>query len=263
MTATVLRSWAVAVLLVLCCAAATFAQESRTVLVLYSEQWLAPATMLFTQSLRESLASSPTVVLEAQYLDISRFAGEAHDRELADWLHSRYRGRHLAVVVALGVPASAFATRYGEEIWPASRIIHASIDGDQARMAIARGDPVVPRDFQYRRTVECALQLFPAVRQVWLVAGATEQDRRWLALAEADLAPLQDRIRTERIAGLRWDDLLAKMKRMPSDAVAVGILFGADADGRSFVNADALLEVARAANRPFFVVGSWLLGPEQ
>jgi len=229
-------------------------------LVLYSEQWLGPATTRFTQSLRETLASSPTVVLEAQHLDISRFAGEAHDRALADWLRSRYRGRHLAVVVALGVPASVFATQYGEEIWPAARIIHASIDGDQERVAIARGDPVVRRDFQYRRTVEGALELFPAVRQVWLIAGATEQDRRWLAIAEADLLPLRDRVRIERIAGLRWDDLVATLRLMPADAIAVGIVFGADADGRSFVMGDALLDLARAANRPFFVVGSWLLG---
>src|SRR5262245_2166787 len=246
-------------LLALGCSGAA-AKDARTVLVLYSEQWLGPATSLFTQSLRETLASSPTLVLEAQHLDLSRFGGEAHDRALADWLRSRYRGRHPAVVVALGVPASVFATRYGDEIWPAARIVHASIDGDQARVAIARGDPVVPRDFDYRRTVEGALQLFPAVRQVWVVAGSTEQDRRWLALAEADLAPLQDRIRIERIAGLRWDDMLAKMSRMPADAVALGVLFGADADGRNFVIGDALLDVARAANRPFFVVSSWLLG---
>ena len=47
---------------------------------------------------------------------------------------------------------------------------------------------------------------------------------------------------------------------MPEGAIAVGVLFSADADGRSFVIGDALLDVARAANRPFFVVGSWLVG---
>jgi len=95
---------------------------------------------------------------------------------------------------------------------------------------------------------------------VWLVAGATDQDRRWLAVAEADLAPLGDRVRVERISDLRWDDLLAKVSRMPGDAIAVGVLFGADADGRAFVNGDALLDIARVANRPFFAVSSWSLG---
>lgn len=260
MTLLVLRSWAAAALFALYCAATASAEESRTVLLLHSEQWVAPATALLTQGLRESLGASPDVVVEAQYLDISRLAGDAHDRALADWLHSRYRGRQLAVVVAMGVPASAFATRYGAQIWPAARLVHASVDGEQARIAMARGDPVIPREFHYRRTVEGALQLFPATRQVWLVAGATEQDRRWLAIAEADLAPLRDRLRVNRLEGLRWDDLLATMRRMPADAVAVFVVLGGDADGRTFVSADALVDLARVANRPVFVTGSWLLG---
>src|SRR5262245_30461072 len=240
--------------------AAAAAPEVRTVLVLHSEQWQAPALALLTQSLRETLASSPTIGVEAQYLDISRFAGEAHDRELAEWLHSRYRGRRLAAVVPIGVPASVFATRYAEAIWPGARLIHTAIDGDQVRVATERGDLVIPRAYQYRRTVEYALQLWPATRRVWLIAGASAQDHRFLDVAEADLAPLKGRIRLERVSDLRWDDLLAKVRHIPEDTIAVGVVFGADADGRAFVIADALLDIARVANRPFFVVGSWYLG---
>jgi signal transduction histidine kinase len=236
------------------------AQEVRTVLLLHSEQWQAPALTLLTQSLRESLASTSTIAVEPQYLDTSRFAGEAHDRELAEWLHTRYRDRRLAAVVPIGVPASAFASRYAETIWPGARLIHTAIDGDQARVATQRGDPVIPRAYQYRRTVEYALQLWPDTRRVWLIAGASAQDHRFLDVAEADLAPLTSRIRIERVSDLRWDDLLARVRHIPEDAIAVGVVFGADADGRAFVIADALRDIARVANRPFFVVGSWYLG---
>jgi signal transduction histidine kinase len=257
----VLARWSVAFVLLLAVGpTAAAAQEVRTVLVLHSEQWLAPALALVTQSLRESLASSPTIALEAQFLDIPRLAGEAHDRELAEWLQSRYRGRRLAAIVPIGVPASVFATRYGETIWPGARLVHIAIDGEQVRVAKEHGDPVIPRAYQYRRTVESALRLFPTARRVWLVAGASAQDHRFLDVAEADLAPLKSRIRIERVSDLRWDDLLARVRHMPEDTVAVGVVFGADADGRAFVIADALLDIARVANRPFFVVGSWYLG---
>ena len=82
MTTFVVRSWATILLLFLGCATAS-AEEPRTVLVLYSEQWLTPSTNVLTDSIRKSLSSAPAVVLEAQYLDISRFAGESHDRALA------------------------------------------------------------------------------------------------------------------------------------------------------------------------------------
>ena len=257
----VLLRWSVTFVLLLAVGpTAAAAQEIRRVLVLHSEQWMAPALALLTQNLRERLASSPTISVEAQFLDITRPAGEARDRELAEWLQSRYRSRSFAVVVPIGVPASAFATRYGETIWPGARLVHVSIDGDQVRVAKEHGDPVIPRAYQYRRTVESALQLFPTARRVWLVGGASAQDHRFLEVAEADLAPLNSRIRVERLSDLRWDDLLAKVRHMPEDTIAVGVVFGADADGRAFVIADALLDVARAANRPFFVVGSWYLG---
>jgi len=132
--------------------------------------------------------------------------------------------------------------------------------GDQIRVATERGEPVIPRGYQYRRTVEYALQLWPATRRVWLIAGASAQDHRFLDVAEADLAPVASRIRIERVSDLRWDDLLARVRHIPEDTIAVGVVFGADADGRAFVVADALLDIARVANRPFFVVGSWYLG---
>jgi signal transduction histidine kinase len=251
-----------AVLLLLCVGVAkSAAQDSRTVLVLYSDQRLGPAPSLFTQGLRTSLEVLPHIHLEALHLDLSvRFETDERDHAQADWLTSRYRGRKIPIVVALGVPASVFASRYGQAIWPEARIVHASVDGEAARAAVERGDSVVPRRLEYRRTVELALTLFPGTREVWLVAGASAQDRRWLGVAVADLAPLRQRIRIRQIAGLRWDEVLTKMKTLPSDAVGIGVVFGADADGRTFVTADALSEVARASPRPFFATGSWLVG---
>ena len=250
------------VVMLLCVSPAkSAAQDSRTALVLYSDQWLGSAPSTFTQGLRESLAVSPHIHLEAQHLDASvAFDTTARDHAQADWLTSRYRDRKIPIVITLGVPASVFASRYGQEIWPEARIVHASVEGEAARAALERGDSVLARRFEYRRTADLALTLFPATREVWLVAGASAQDQRWLAVAEEDLAPLRHRIRIRSIAGLRWDDVLKKVKTMPSDAVGIGVVFGADAEGRTFVTSDALSEVARATQRPFFTTGSWLVG---
>jgi len=145
-------------------------------------------------------------------------------------------------------------------VWPAARIVHAGVDGAQLRLALERGDPVIRREFEYRRTLEQAMALFPGVRQAWLIAGGTELDHRWLAEAVDDLAPLKDRIRLVELADLRWDDLIQRLAHMPADAVAIGVVFFADVESRAFVPADAMRELARVANRPFFVVQSWLLG---
>jgi ABC-type uncharacterized transport system substrate-binding protein len=248
------------VLAVLVCALTTVASvDSPIVLVLYSEGGLSPASAAFTEGLRDGLTSS-SVQVEEQHLDISRFAGEAHDRALAEWLTSRYRDRRIPIVIPLGVPASVFASRFASEIWPDVRIVHAAIDGAQLSAVQERGEAVVPRTTEYRRTVEAALALLPETRQVSLIAGATEQDRRWLDQAEADLAPLGDRIRIDRIVGLRWPEVLERVNRLPEDSVAMFIRFSADADGRTFFTPDVLPEVAKIANRPLLVMYASMLG---
>jgi signal transduction histidine kinase len=233
--------------------------DSPIVLVLYSEGGLSPASAGFTEGLRDGLKSS-SVQVEEQHLDISRFAGEAHDRALAEWLTSRYRDRRIPIVIPLGVPASVFASRFASEIWPDVRIVHAAIDGVQLSAVMERGEPVVPRVTEYRRTFEAALALFPETRQVSLIAGATEQDQRWLDQAEGDLAPFGDRVRIDRIAALRWPEVLERVSRLPEDAVAIFIRFSADADGRTFFTPDVLPEVAKVANRPLFVMYASMLG---
>ena len=260
MTAAVLRTCAAAVLLILGRLPTAAAQDSRSVLVFYSDQALLPSALTFTEGLRESLGTSLTVRLETQHLDSPRFANAASDSALADWLRWRYRERPVRVVVTVGNPASAFASRYGDSVWPAARIVHAVVDGEQLRVASERGDPVIPRVLDYRRTLEHAMALFPAAREVWLIAGATDNDRRWMNRAVADLAPLGNRIRIKQVLGLRWDDLRDQLTTMPADTIAIAVVFFADADGRTFINADALRELARSANRPVFVLGSWLLG---
>jgi hypothetical protein len=130
-------------------------------------------------------------------------------------------------VIPLGVPASVFASKFAPEIWPNVRIVHAAIDGDQLSAVITRGEPVVPRVMEYRRTLETALALFPATRLVSLIAGATDQDRRWIEQAEADIAPLSDRVRIDRVADLRWPEVLDRVSHLPNDAVAIFIRFSA------------------------------------
>lgn len=260
MTAAALRSCAAAALLILGCVPTAAEQESRSVLVLYSDQALLPSALTFTEGLRESLGTPLTVRLESQHLDSPRFANAASDSALADWLRRRYRERPVRVVVTVGDPASAFASRYGGSVWPAARIVHAAVDGEPLRVASARGDPVIPRVLDYRRTLEHAMALFPAAREVWLIAGATDNDRLWMNRAVADLAPFGNRIRIKQVLGLRWDDLRNRLTAMPADTIAIAVVFFADADGRTFINADALRELARSANRPVFVLGSWLLG---
>lgn len=241
-----------------------WASDERTVLVLHSDPALVPATAAFTEGLREGTRLAQ-LHFEAQYLDISQYVTETDELAFAQWLQVRYQRRQIPIVVALARPASDFAIKFAATIWPHARIVHAAIDGDQLGAVARRGDPFVLRVYDYRRTVEAALALVPGVRQLSLVGGASVTDRRWLDQAEANLAPLRDRIRITRLANLSWDEVLERVGHLPEDAIALPVSFFGDADNRTFVSAEAVLEIARFANRPVFVnnqpwIGSGAIG---
>ena len=243
------------------CVAGPSAAETRNVLVLYSNGALLPATVSFSNGLRDGLRSAALVELQSQHLDISRIEDDAHDSVMAERLAPLYRDRRIDIVVTLGVPASVFASQFGAT---GSGLMHESFmpasTAQQLEAVVARGEPVVPRVLDYRQTIETALALVPGTRQVTLLAGASEQDRRWLAEALEDIAPLGSRVRIEQIANLAWQDVLREVSSLPPDAVGRSpVSFFADAQGRAFVPGEAMLAISKVANRPLFVaMASWM-----
>jgi signal transduction histidine kinase len=123
-----------------------------------------------------------------------------------------------------------------------------------------QGDVVIATNPQYRLTAEEALRLLPNIRQVFLIAGSTDSDRRWLQAARADLRPLDSRLAVHDLAGLTWDDVLERVGTLPADSVAMAVVFFADATGRTFVSRDAYEDLAAAANRPIFTTSSTEIG---
>ena len=95
--------------------------------------------------------------------------------------------RAIDVVVSVGRPAGAFLREHGSSIWPHARRVFAAVSEEWARGIPPEGDIVIATNPQYRLTAEGALRLLPDIRQVFLIAGSTDSDRRWLQAARADL----------------------------------------------------------------------------
>ena len=168
--------------------------------------------------------------------------------------------RAIDAVVSAGRPAGAFLREYGSSIWPHARRVFAAVSEEWAREIPPEGDTVIATNPQYRLTAEGALRLLPDIRQVFLIAGSTDSDRRWLQAARADLSTLDRRLAVHELAGLTWDDVLERVGTLPADSVAMAVAFFADATGRTFVSRDAYVDLAAAANRPMFATSSTFAG---
>ena len=230
-------------------------------LVLLSDEALTPASTELLDGFREVWRQSgERVTIHTRHLDVARFAGPENNKELAKWLAGRYRDTSIDAVVSAGRPAGAFLREYGSSIWPHARRVFAAVSEEWARGIPPEGDTVIATNPQYRLTAEGALRLLPDIRQVFLIAGSTDSDRRWLQAARADLSTLDRRLAVHELAGLTWDDVLERVGTLPPDSVALAVVFFADATGRTFVSRDAYVDLAAAANRPMFATSSTFAG---
>jgi signal transduction histidine kinase len=231
------------------------------VLLLMSDEALTPAAAELLDGVRDGLKQSgDRVTIHTRHLDVARFAGPENDRTLAKWLADRYQDRRIDAVVAAGRPASIFLRAYGPSIWPHARRVFAAVSEEWARALPAPADAVIATKPEYRVTAEGALGLLPDTRQVFVIVGSTDSDRRWLEAVRRDLATLDRRLAVHELTGLTWDKLLERVGTLPPDAVAMAVVFFADATGRTFVSRDAYVDLAAAANRPMLTTSSTGVG---
>lgn len=243
-----------------CATGASAQPPAQTVLLLFSDEGRLPATTAIHEAVEARLAGVPNVSLVSQFLDVTTFGGSAHEADMAAFLAARYARRRVDVLITAGPPAAAFARRHGDAIWPDARYVDVNYLHEFAREPESSSPAVrVPLDMDIRGTAEAALRLLPATRRIALVGGAGGSDRNYLALARSALAPLSARVTIEEIAGLSIDSTRQRLAGLGDDTIVIVAAVFEDADGRSFIPADAVELLAASSRRPIFgAFGSWL-----
>ena len=100
--------------------AAIAANPLRRVLVVYSDERLLPANVIVDEAIRSTFATETTNRIEfySEFLDVTRFPGEAQQERERDFLRDRYRERPPDLVIAGGGPALDFLLKYRGEPFP-------------------------------------------------------------------------------------------------------------------------------------------------
>ena len=167
-------------LLVAWASSSVIAQTSiplRRVLVLYSDERPPPANVIADEAIRATFAaeSSNRVEFHSEFLDVSRFPGEAQQQRERDFLRDKYRERPPDLVIAGGGPALEFLLKYRAVLFADVPIVHCAVEALPKEMPDAKiaGIPMLRAAAS---TLELALSLQPDTRNVAVVAGSTPQD---------------------------------------------------------------------------------------
>lgn len=211
------------------------AGHARTILVLFSEDGLQPATQAMERGILDAVASldqaeSPRVFFE--YLDATQPTRDrCPDDVMADLLRDKYTNRHIDVVIPVGEDAIEFAHRRHRSLWPSIPILFVATHNMRvdatARLPGASG---LVFQFPFAEALAIARKVAPDTRHVAIVSGSSELEMdRTAGYADDVRRAGLDFI---DLSGLRLPEVLDRVGRLPHQTV---IFFAGplvDADGR-------------------------------
>jgi PAS domain S-box-containing protein len=234
----------------------------KRIVIFFSDEPTLPGNPLIDRGLRAGFAKDLSFRTEffQEYLDLSRFGGEAYEQRLAGALSQKYGGRQPDLLIAIAPLATLFAARWGPIVFPGVPIVYLCPSWATVS-ALASGPNAtgVLGAFDVRGTMEAALRLRPQTRRVVVVSGATRSDHEYVELIRAGLVGIDRQVSVEYLLGLPMSELLARVAGLPHDTVILYVSIFRDGSGQDFQPPDALEMVSARSVVPVFgPVGTYL-----
>jgi len=235
----------------------------RHVVILNSTDPYLPAFVEIDRGLREAIQAlaGRHIQLHAETLDMHRFPQALLDQDMVNLLRKKYRGLRVDVVVTVATIALDFARAHAAEIWPGAAIVFNSIPAaalpERNLDAAISGIPV---SIDFDATIDIALGLLPETRQIAVIAGSSEPDRRVLAQARESLEHYQGKYQLRYLDGLTLADTIAAVRTLPQDTIVLYLMMFRDGAGTPLVPREALAEIAQASAAPVFGAFETYLG---
>ncbi|HEU4767493.1 MAG TPA: ABC transporter substrate binding protein [Pyrinomonadaceae bacterium] len=238
--------------------------ETKKVLVLYWDSKDFPGNVSFDQGFQAGLASDPSMRWElyTEYLDSARFPGQHQTELLHDYLREKYAAQKIDVVVATPDPALNFLLTYRADLFPNSPIVFVAVQRPPREvLASGAGLTGIIRANTHRRTMDLALKLHPNTKQVFVISGTAEKDKRFERLSREELKDYENRVHLNYLTDLPMNELLDRVKGLPPESIILYVWqrFGNEEE-RSLQTVQVLEKIRQVAAVPIYGMGSRNVG---
>jgi signal transduction histidine kinase len=255
------RFLAFAVLLCIGCQP-TDAAQRRRIYFLESLSPALPAAVRTIDAFKKRLGEKTTEQFEifVDYMEVVRLPSQAHVDRTVQYLSGKYAEAPPDVLITLGRAALPFIAKYRAAIAPIVPIILASVPSADAKVSDLKNVFWVTTDYSFSKTLRLAQRLQPGARDLVIVGGASDYDRRWLDLANLDLQPLSDHYTIKFIAGLPYEETLKEASQLSKDTIVIMSFFFSDGSGTPQVSPEVAGNVAKVSPAPVYSPISTNLG---
>jgi signal transduction histidine kinase len=186
----------------------------------------------------------------------------APEREVVDYIRSIFADRPKPdLIMAVAGPATVFARKYRQQLFPEAPLLFAAVDQRFLRDApLGENETAVAVVNDYPRLVEEILQLLPQTRQVFVVAGSGLLSKFWRRELDEEFKRFQDRLTFIWSEELSLPEILRHCASLPRDSAIFYLTFGTDAQGGAYADERVLAELHATSNTPLFGMQSVYFG---
>jgi signal transduction histidine kinase len=186
---------------------------------------------------------------------------ETAEQAIIGFLLSMFASRPPDLIVPIGGPASTFAHRYQQQLFPATPILMAAVDERHLHeVTLAPTEAAVAVKHDAPRAIETIRRVLPQTSTVFVVIGNSPLERFW----RDDLAREFQRFGKQLTFlwgnELSFDEMLKRCSTLPPNSAIFYALLSVDAAGFSHTEVDALQQLHAVANAPIFGVESSQMG---
>src|SRR5262245_172205 len=255
------RILAFVVLLCLGCQS-TDAAQRRRIYFLESLSPALPAAVRTIDAFKKRLGEKTAEQFEifVDYMEVVRLPSQAHAARMVQYLSGKYAEAPPDVLITLGRAALPFIAKYREAIAPNVPIILASVPSADAQASELQNVFWVTTDYSFSKTLDLAQRLQPGARNLVIVGGASDYDRRWLDLARLELQAFADDYAIKYLAGLPYEETLKEVSQLSKGTIVLMSFFFSDGSGKAQVSPEVAGNVAKVSPAPVYSPISTNLG---
>jgi signal transduction histidine kinase len=256
-----MRALVIVWLLVVTAASAMAEPLPRAVLILDESDPSGGAPTTFSATLRTTLSNvTPNVAVFGETVDLSQFEDPWQQGILRTYVQQKYNDVRFGVVVAVGASALDLERRWRSELWPDATVVFAAID--EMTAAELKPDSKMT-GLIMRRTIRSMLTiariLVPDLQGVAVLGGSLEKDAYRLQYLR-ELPALAAETNLTDLTGLPLRVQAARAAALPDKTAIFYTSLFIDNEGTRYSSRDALITIAKVANRPIVIDVESLVG---
>jgi len=236
-------------------ASAQSTQGSKRVLILFTHQSDNPAQAIVEQALRSTLQTKSTTPVEmySEYLDAVRTPVDNYEKQLVAQLQQKYAGRNFDLIFAVNPPALKLLLQNRATLFPSSPIVFLVLD-QQNLNGLNDGPNLtgVWGEVNYKATLELALNLHPATRQVVVISGVGEWDNYWRSVVQQELRPFEARVVFSYLTGLTVAELQKALAGLPPQTIVLFVSSTKDREGNNPGNLAVIRQICPVSSAPVY-----------